>query len=173
MMSRRVWRCRVVPAGLLLAALSGCAGREAAESGAADPVVGQRVFAQSCSACHGQEGEGTPAAVPPLAGHLPRLAQEPEGRDYLVRVLLWGVVGPVEVGGQAYDGVMAPFDHRSDAELAAVLNYVLTAWGNDRRLPPGHRPLNAAEIAAARREPLTGKQMRERRPGGPAGASAD
>ena len=136
-------------------------------------VSGARVYAESCSVCHGADGEGTADAVPPLARHLPRLAQDPDGRAYLVRVLLWGVVGPVEVEGQAYDGVMAPFDHRSDAELAAVLNHVLTAWGNDRRLAAGHRPVTAAEVAVARREPLSGRQMRERRPRGPAERGAD
>ncbi len=160
-------------AGLVAALAPGCGANGPAEGADRSGAVGARVYAESCSACHGADGEGTPQAVPPLARHLPRFALDKDGRSYLVRVMLWGVVGPVEVEGEAYDGVMAPFDHRSDAELAAVLNHVLTAWGNDRRLPPGHRPVNAAEIAAARREPLTGKQMRERRPGGPAGASAD
>jgi mono/diheme cytochrome c family protein len=174
MVLRGCWRRSFVPAGLAVVALSGCGGGSApAEGRAADEVVGGRVYAESCSACHGREGEGTPLAVPPLAGHLPGLVRDPAGRAYLVRVMLWGVVGPVEVEGQAYDGVMAPFDHRTDAELAAVLNYVLTAWGNGRRLPPGHRPVTAAEVAAARREPLTGARMRDRRPRGPAGARAD
>ena len=81
-----------------------------------------------------------------------------------MHVPLGGVSGAIEVGGVRYDGIMAPFAFRSDADLAAILNHVLTAWGNDRLLPFSHHPIEEAELTAARREDRTGAQVRALRP---------
>jgi hypothetical protein len=95
---------------------------------------------------------------------LPSLLGSSAGRAYLLRVPLFGLTGPIAVDGERYAGVMAPFDFRSDAELAAILNHTLTAWGNERLLPPGHLPVTAEEIGAARDDRLAGAQVRDLRP---------
>lgn len=92
----------------------------------ADPVVrGEAVFGQSCAVCHQANGEGLPGVFPPLARSDYLLADP--GRA--VGVVLHGLVGPVTVNGVAYESAMPPMP-LADADVAAVLTYVLQAWGN-------------------------------------------
>jgi mono/diheme cytochrome c family protein len=49
----------------------------------------------------------------------------------LVQILLHGVEGELVVNGVAYNGLMPAFPQLSDAELAAVLSYIRSDWGND------------------------------------------
>ena len=146
---------------LLVAASAACGSCSRA---AAKESYGATLYRRDCSTCHGLDGRGRHAACPPLAGHAPALVSVPGGREYLVRVPLFGVAGAIEVAGMRYDGTMTSLDFRRDAELAAILNHVLTAWGNDRLLPPLHRPMGEGEIAAARREQRSAAQVRSLRP---------
>ncbi len=92
----------------------------------ADPLVrGEALYAQSCAACHQPTGTGIPGAFPPLAGSDYLLA-DPERA---VGVVLHGLVGPVTVNGVAYESAMPPMP-LEDADVAAVLTYVLQTWGN-------------------------------------------
>lgn len=93
----------------------------------AGPVDGATVFAGNCVACHQSTGLGLAGAFPPLAGSGWVLA-EPE---VVGQILLHGIQGPIEVLGNAYDGVMPAFPQLSDAELAAVQNHIRSEWGND------------------------------------------
>ncbi len=133
-------------------------------SAAAPQTKGARLYQQNCSTCHGLDGRGLASATPPLAGHAPRLLSAPGGRSYLPRVLLFGIVGEIQVEGRRYSTVMAPFDFRDDAELAAILNHVLTAWGNDRLLPRGHQAFTAGEVAQERAKDLSPEAVRAGRP---------
>jgi mono/diheme cytochrome c family protein len=102
-----------------------------AEAGPAVPrdplVVGQRLYTQNCSACHGAEGQGVPGAFPPLDGTSWVVGSE----DRLIRVVMSGLMGPIEVKGNQYNGVMPPFGHMNDDQLAAVLSYIRQAWSNE------------------------------------------
>src|SRR5215471_19140641 len=55
--------------------------------------LGARVFEQSCGVCHQPSGLGVPGAFPPLAGHVAESFAQPNGRAYLVRVVLYGLSG--------------------------------------------------------------------------------
>lgn len=91
-------------------------------------VSGANVYRQHCATCHGSSGQGLGGAFPPLAGSdwVTGSAETP------VRIVLHGLQGQVEVGGQSYDGMMPAFRARlSDDEVAAVLSYVRSQWGND------------------------------------------
>jgi len=127
--------------------------------GGASRAEGARLYDQNCSTCHGLDGRGAPPAYPPLAGRVPALLREPRGRTYLVSVPVSGLAGPIADGDDHYDGVMAPFSFRSDAELAAILNHACAAWGNDALLPPGHRSITAGEVALARKQGGTGHDV--------------
>jgi mono/diheme cytochrome c family protein len=96
------------------------AGRGAA---AAD---GAAVFGSRCVACHQAGGTGLPGVFPPLAG-----SNWVNGRDTtVVQILLHGIQGTLTVNGVAYNGVMPNWSSLSDAEIAAVLTYVRSQWGN-------------------------------------------
>jgi mono/diheme cytochrome c family protein len=85
-----------------------------------------------CQGCHLPDGTGSPGSVPPLSS-LASLLAVPEGRAFLV-----------QVPGAASSAL-------SDAELAAVLDWMI------RRFAPGAGPVppyRAEEVAALRAAPL-------------------
>ena len=117
--------------------------------------LGRRTYGTICAACHQTGGEGIPAAFPPLRGHLPELMALEGGRDYLPKVLLFGLAGPIVVAEQEYSVAMPAWQSLGDDELAAALNHALTSWGNAELLPEGLELYSPADISAARSEPLT------------------
>lgn len=125
--------------------------------GAGLMAEGQAVYDRTCAGCHMPQGTGLPGAFPPLAGHVPTLAAAEGGRDYLVRVVLFGLQGPITAGGQSYGGVMPPWSSLSDDEVAAVLEYVSGSWGNQP--VAGQAPFSAAEVATARGDALSSQDV--------------
>ena len=103
-------------------------------------VDGAAVFAGNCVACHQANGLGLSGIFPPLAGS--RWVLENDAR--LVQILLHGLNGELEVLGVSYNGVMPAFGQLSDAELAAVLTYIRSAWDNDAAA------ISAQQVAAGR-----------------------
>jgi mono/diheme cytochrome c family protein len=92
-----------------------------------DPkVIGKRVFA-NCIACHQTTGQGLPGAYPPLAGS--EWAQGPE--DRIIRIVLNGISGPITVKGAPFNNSMPAFGPLlRDEQIADVLTYVRSEWGN-------------------------------------------
>jgi mono/diheme cytochrome c family protein len=122
-------------------------------------VLGQQTYNNNCSGCHQSSGKGIPGGFPPLAGHAPEVLTQ-EGHAYLVRLVLFGLAGAIEVDGTSYSGNMPSWsDSLRDDEIAAVINQVLTDWGNDALLPKEFQPVLPAEVAAARAENLTPQQV--------------
>lgn len=99
-----------------------------------------------CAACHLATGAGIPGAFPPLAADVRNLSQSAAGRKYLALAVLKGVSGPLTVDGKPYRGVMPAQPNLNDAEVASVLNHVVSkiAKGNGRAF-------TANEIATARK----------------------
>ena len=117
-------------------------------------VKGIDVYTKSCVACHGKDGQGVPGAFPPLANN-PYVAKD---RAYPALVALFGLTGPIEVNGQTYNGIMPSFAHLSDAEIAAVVEFVRTHF-NAELLPKDYKHLTAEEIKALRAKKLTPDQV--------------
>lgn len=102
-----------------------------APKGPPDPMVlGKRVFTANCAACHQPTGLGVPGAFPPLAGSEWVLGGDWHGDNHLVRVVLHGLQGPIDVEGKTFNGVMPPWQQLKDEEIAAVLTYIRNSWGN-------------------------------------------
>lgn len=118
----------------------------ATASAGQDAVSGVDVFNNTCIACHQEHGEGKKNEFPPLAGN-PDLFLS---RDFPVMVAINGIDGQIEVGGKKFNNVMPPFDFLSDGEIAAVINYVRSSWGNDKLAPQDMDGLTAADVAEAR-----------------------
>ena len=90
---------------------------------------GATLFSQNCSACHQAQGQGVPGAFPALAGNT--FVQGDQ--KVVASVLLHG------------RGGMPNFsDDLSDADIAAVLTYVRSAWGNHAP------PVDVAAVEAVR-----------------------
>jgi mono/diheme cytochrome c family protein len=114
------------------------AGQAAASPGAAPAAAqvavvavpnGQQLF-QRCAVCHQATGLGLPGSFPPLAGSEWATAAN---AAVPIRVVLHGLQGLVTVKGQKFSNAMPAYGTNqplSDAEVAAVLTYVRSAWGN-------------------------------------------
>lgn len=106
---------------------------------------GRAIFQKICVACHQQEGEGKEGVAPPLAGS--DWVTAPSG-ERLVRILLNGLNGPIQVQGKTWNLVMPPWRaNLDDEQIAMVLNYIRSQWGNKAAAP-----IKPATAAAARRE---------------------
>lgn len=107
-----------------------------------------------CAACHGQSGEGTNLG-PPLAGS--EWVNGPA--ENLIRIQLRGLQGPIKVKGVDYHfpGGMPALGHQSDEDIAAVLTFVRSSFGNDAPA------VTTAEVAAVRKDagngPLTAEDL--------------
>ena len=89
---------------------------------------GQVVYNTACMACHQPSGMGVAGQFPPLAGSEWVLA---EGAQRLIRIVLNGLIGPIDVKGQQYNGNMVAWkDVLSDEQIADVLTYIRAEWGN-------------------------------------------
>ncbi len=83
-----------------------------------------------CATCHQPDGKGlTASGFPPLTGTKWVTGNE----ERLIKLVLKGLLGPIEVNGQKYPGQvpMTPFGGLlNDEEVAAVLTYVRNSFGN-------------------------------------------
>jgi mono/diheme cytochrome c family protein len=97
-----------------------------AASAAGGGANGAELFTR-CAACHQASGMGMPGAYPPLAGS-EWLLNNPE---VPIRIVLHGLQGPITVKGGSFNNAMTPFgDQLSDAEIAAIISYERSSWGN-------------------------------------------
>lgn len=106
-------------------------------------VKGDLIYVGVCQACHQPNGLGVAGQYPPLAGSewVTGDAETP------IRIVLYGLEGPITVRGGSYNNKMPPFhDKLSDEEIAAVLSYVRSSWGN---VAP---PVQPEEVASLRRK---------------------
>jgi len=124
---------------------------------------GEQIYAKLCSSCHAPDGRSRATLAPPLAGHAVRML-EAGGRSHLIRIVLNGMAGPIEVSGRKYDAVMTPLRYLKDEQVADVLNFVLTSWGNGGLLPEGHQPITPDEIRQTRVPVFSPSQMAAERP---------
>ncbi len=110
-------------------------------------LAGHEVFFRDahCSTCHQPDGKGLDPAFPPLA-ESPWVNGDPER---LIKLTLHGMMGPLEVNGKKYQGLvpMTPFGGMlKDDEVAAVLTYVRNHFGNKA---PAIQPAQVTKIREA------------------------
>lgn len=136
------------------------AGALPAEAQTVAPATrGAEIFASVCFACHGAQGQGTAGIAPALAGPLAPVLARPEGRGYVLRVLLHGLSGRIVSQGQTFVGAMPAQAALTDADLVALGAHLAALNGHEGV------PFDATEVAAARAESPTPshKALRELR----------
>ncbi len=99
----------------------------------------------TCAACHLPDGIGVPGAFPPIRNRVAAIAALDGGRDYLITVVSYGLMGTINVSGSQYFGVMAGNAGAMSAEdIAAALNYVIFEL-NDVK-PVESDPISSEEV---------------------------
>ncbi|MES2264175.1 MAG: cytochrome c [Pseudomonadota bacterium] len=98
-------------------------------------AAGEKLYTSHCADCHGKGGEGKPPGYPPLAGNRALLMDEAVNP---IRIVLNGGFAPGTEGNPRPYG-MPPFSHSlNDTEVAAVVSYLRSAWGNNAPLITGN-----------------------------------
>ncbi len=95
----------------------------------ADNTDGKTLFAKNCAACHQSTGRGIPGAFPALAGNAFVQGTPAD----VAAVLLKGRGGMPDFSGSLDDG-----------EIAQVLTYVRSSWGN------GAAPVTEQDVGSTR-----------------------
>jgi mono/diheme cytochrome c family protein len=110
-----------------------------------DPVPlksmdGRQIYERICQGCHMADGGGAVGA-----GHYPALAKDPTlvSRQYMALTLLAGRRNMPAFGEKHAIGFTGPAVVLSDAQIAAVINYVRTNFGNHYK-----DSITAAEVSA-------------------------
>ena len=160
---RICWSVLGISATTLLAVPIARAQTSAAKAAAPVPAAppasaksGAEIFAVTCASCHQANGEGVPDRYPPLAG-----SEWVSGdADRMLRIVLHGLTGEIEVEGEMFSGLMPAWGpNLKDPQVAAVVSYVRDRFGN------GAKPVTVADVARvrkatkARKEPYTAKEV--------------
>jgi mono/diheme cytochrome c family protein len=120
---------------------------------------GKAIYESLCYSCHGNDGRGAPAGAPtvvlspPLAGS-PRVNGH---RDYIVKVLLKGLTGPLGEGTGS--DTMVPMGTNTDQWVASVSSYVRSAFGNPGGMVTASDVARVRAATANRRQPWTLKEL--------------
>ncbi|GAB4492984.1 MAG: hypothetical protein OHK0019_16000 [Saprospiraceae bacterium] len=88
---------------------------------------GERLYKANCANCHMDNGEGLGALIPPLAG----ADYLEKNREKLPCLLRYGIKDSIVVNGKIYAEAMPGAATLSDVQIANILNYVGSTWGND------------------------------------------
>jgi len=102
-------------------------GGSPVQSGLAASVArGKQEYLTQCLACHQMDAAGVQGMNPPLIKTKFVLGDKPT----LVKIVLNGMTGAVDINGDTYHNVMAPHSELTDQQIADVLTYVRNSFGN-------------------------------------------
>ncbi len=87
---------------------------------------GKILYTQICLGCHQEDGGGVPSMNPPLIGTSYVLGDKTE----LISIILKGLSGKVKINGKTYSNIMASQAYLKDDQIAAILTYVRSSFGN-------------------------------------------
>ena len=121
-------------------------------AGAAPAVDGKQLYGAKCAACHQGSGLGVAGVFPPVTASEWVIGDE----KILTNILLHGVNGEMIVKGITYKGAMPAWKSLSDDELAAVLTYIRSDWGNAAPPIKAETIKIQRELTKARTEPYVG-----------------
>jgi mono/diheme cytochrome c family protein len=123
-----------------------------------DPVAaGPSLYSQHCQSCHLANGQGVSGVFPPVVGS--EWVTGPS--ETVVRILLHGLQGPVEVAGVTYNGAMPAWkDVLKDEEIAAVATYIRQMDSNEAPAVPPTEVTEVREAYVGRTTPWTADELR-------------
>ncbi len=120
--------------------------------GAVAAIDGKLLYGAKCAACHQATGLGVAGVFPPLAAAGWVTGDE----KVLINILLHGINGAIIVNGNTYTGAMPAWKSLSDDELAAVLTYIRSDWGNAAPPIKAETIKTQRELTKTRAQPYAG-----------------
>jgi mono/diheme cytochrome c family protein len=87
---------------------------------------GKALYTQYCLSCHQADGYGVQNLNPPLI----KTSYVLGDKTRLVKILLNGFSERVEIEGETYNNTMPSFNYLSNQQIADVLTYVRSNFGN-------------------------------------------
>jgi mono/diheme cytochrome c family protein len=89
--------------------------------------AGQAIYLDSCAACHGSDGKGSPHMFPPLAKNANVQSGDP---TTVIRAIVEGIQ-TAQTDARPTASAMPAYGWKlNDAQIAAVATYVRNNWGN-------------------------------------------
>ncbi|MDX1666255.1 MAG: PQQ-dependent sugar dehydrogenase [Saprospiraceae bacterium] len=86
-----------------------------------------KLYNTYCGTCHQQDGRGAPGRFPPLTA----TDWVSGDKERLIKIVLNGMQGEVEVEGTTYNSIMPSHQYLSDEEIATILTYIRQNFGNE------------------------------------------
>ena len=103
---------------------------------------GKKLYLERCASCHQPDGKGVSGTFPPLAGNKDETAKDP---SRVIGIVLHGLNTELVVNGKKYPGGMPAWKGQlSNAEIAAILTYIRSSWGNKAS------PVTEKQVAAVK-----------------------
>lgn len=120
-------------------------------------LEGATLYQQNCAACHQADGQGVQGIYPPLGPRLAAWSEIESGRHYLVNVVYHGMMGPISISQETYNGFMPSWTRFDSSQLASLLNYITETLPNDPNLTI--EEFTAKEVAHLTQETMSPTQV--------------
>lgn len=88
---------------------------------------GEAIYYTYCATCHQKDGRGATGRFPPLTN----TDWVGGDKDRLIKILLEGMEGSMEINGEVYNGVMPQHSFLSDKDISQVLTYIRSNFENN------------------------------------------
>ncbi len=125
-------------------------------------AAGKKAYLSACVTCHQVNGQGTPGSFPPLAGS----EWVTGGEERVIRILLHGLGGPIEVEGKTFNGSMPAFGkipgggyNWNEEKISQVLTYIRQEWGNKAEPITKDKVVEILAKEKARAKPWTSGEL--------------
>jgi len=103
--------------------------------------VGEQAYTLYCAICHQGNGKGASGRFPPLAN----TDWVSGDKERLIKIILQGMEGSIEVNNETYNGIMPQHAFLDDSSIAEILTYIRSHFGNQAA------PITEEEIARVRK----------------------
>lgn len=119
---------------------------------------GAELYMTRCMSCHQMNGRGVPGVFPSLSGT--EWVTGDKGR--LIRIVLNGLTGEIEVEGEVYSGAMPPWQtFLDDEQTASLLTYIRTSWENDTTAVTAEEVAAVRKAVEDRKQPWTAEELQD------------
>lgn len=102
--------------------------------------TGRDLFLISCGACHQPHGMGQDGLAPPIKDS----DWSTGSKERMIRIVLHGLQGPIEVHGKKWELIMPGLAVFDDEQLSSIMTYVRREWGHTAS------PIDPEEVKAIR-----------------------